>query len=84
MDRHPFNELIPVIENALSDHILTEDERLDILWLCDKLSEEGTFYDQVTTDIQKLHAVLGGIIADGVITEKELRGLSEWLLAHDI
>jgi len=82
-DRHPFNELIPVVENALSDHTLTEDEQLDILWLCEKLSENSNFYNQVTGDIQTLHGILGGIIADGIITEKELRGLSQWLSDHD-
>lgn len=82
-NKHPFNELIPVVEEALADRILTEDEKLDILWLCEKLSSKSTFYDQVTNDIQRLHGILGGILADGVVTEKELKGLSEWLMVHE-
>ena len=82
-NRHPFNELIPVVEEALVDHILTEDEKLDIIWLCDKLSSKGDFYDRVTNDIQRLHGILGGILADGVVTERELKGLSEWLMVHE-
>ena len=81
-NKHPFNELIPVLEEALADRILTEDEKLDILWLCEKLSSKSDFYDQVTNDIQRLHGILGGILADGVVTEKELKGLSEWLMVH--
>lgn len=40
---HPFNELIPVVEEALADRILTEDEKLDILWLSEKLSSKSSF-----------------------------------------
>ncbi len=75
---HPFNELIPVVADAISDYVLTEDEREDIEWLCRRLCTDE-FYDQVTADMQRLHGVAGGIIADGKITEAELRGLSDWL-----
>ncbi len=81
-DRHPFNELLPVVEEALRDGVLTEDEKADILWLCDKLSAEGGFYDQATGDMQRLHGILCGIMADGVVTEDELRQLSIWLDDH--
>lgn len=82
-NRHPFNELIPVVQAAFQDYILTEDGKQDVLWLCQKLTSHTSFYDQVTNDIQKLHGILGGIIADGVITEKELIGLREWLIQHE-
>ena len=39
-NKHPFNELIPVLEEALADRVLTEDEKFDILWLCKKLSSK--------------------------------------------
>ena len=81
-NRHPFTELIPVVEEAVSDGILTDDERQDILWLCEKL-RSTEFFDAITADIQRLHALIAGIMADGVITEAELRGLSEWLAEHD-
>jgi BRCA1 C Terminus (BRCT) domain len=80
--RHPFNELMPVVEEALSDNVLTEDEKQDILWLCRKFRSTG-YYDAVTADIQELHGIVSGIRADGVITEAELEGLSEWLMEHD-
>ena len=81
-DRHPFNELIPVIEHALADRVLTEDEKNDIVWLCQRLVS-NEFYDQITTDLQRLHAVIGGVIADTKISERELRGLSDWISDHD-
>jgi hypothetical protein len=80
--RHPYNELIPVIELAIRDGMLTDDERQDIRWLCERLCS-GDYFDKVTADIQRLHAVVGAIAADGRVTEEELRGLSDWLTEHD-
>jgi hypothetical protein len=77
-DRHPFNELVPVVEQAISDGVLDEEERQDILWLCERL-RSTEFYDATTADLQRLHAVLGGITSDGTISKKELEGLSDWL-----
>lgn len=81
-DRHPYNELHPVVENAISDGALTAEEKQDILWLCEKL-RSTEFFDETTADIQRLHAVLGGIASDGSITEAELKGLSDWLSDHE-
>lgn len=33
--------------------------------------------------MQRLHALVGAIAADGEVTEEELRGLSTWLAEHD-
>jgi len=81
-NRHPLNELMPVVEEAITDGVLTDDERQDILWLCEKL-RSAEYFDATTADIQRLHALMAGITADGVITETELRGLSDWLAEHD-
>jgi hypothetical protein len=81
-DLHPFNELIPVVEEAISDGIFADDERQNILWLCEKL-RSASYFDKTTADIQRLHALMAGIAADGVISETELRGLSTWLSDHD-
>lgn len=81
-EQHPFNELIPVINAALADGVLTEDERADILWLCERLCSTE-YYDHVTADLQRLHAIMGGIVADSHITVEELRALSDWMGEHD-
>lgn len=81
-DRHPFNELVPVIYRAVKDGVLTEEERQDILWLCERLRSQE-YFDTITADLQRLHALVGAIAADGTVTEAELRGLSEWLSEHD-
>jgi len=79
---HPYNEFVPVVESALADGVLTEDEREDITWLCSRLTSQD-FFDQTTAGLQRLHAILGGIIADMQISEEELRGLRSWLEGHN-
>lgn len=79
---HPYNELIPVVEASLQDGTLTQEEHEELIRLCAAL-RSSEFYDRVTVDLQRLHAVLGGIIADTRITERELRGLSDWMEEHE-
>lgn len=81
-NRHPYTELLPVVEQALQDGVLTEEERQDILWLCKRLRSDE-FYDAVTGDMQRLHALLGGIVADGQIDLGEIDGLRHWLDEHE-
>jgi BRCA1 C Terminus (BRCT) domain len=80
--RHPFNELIPVVQAALADGVLTSEERDDITWLCERL-KSTEYFDKTTADLQRLHAIVGGIVADGLISKEELQGLSSWLQDHD-
>lgn len=80
---HPYNEVVPIIEFAVSDGKLSPEEKEDVLWLCKKFTEDSIYYDKVTSDIQILHGILSGIIADGIVTEEELKGLASWLESHD-
>lgn len=81
-ERHPFNELVPAVEAAVSDGLLDPEEREDLEWLCNRL-KSTEFFDLVTADLQQLHAVVGGIAADGTISIEEMRGLSDWLSEHE-
>lgn len=80
-ERHPFNEFIPVITEMLSVGVLDPEAREDIRWLCQRLLSTG-YYDRATADLQRLHAIVASIVADGEITESELRGLAAWLEDH--
>jgi NAD-dependent DNA ligase len=81
-DQHPYNELIPVVQAAVADGVVTQDEHDDIVWLCERLRSTD-YFDLATADLQRLHAILGGIVSDGRIAEDELRGLSAWLRDHE-
>ncbi len=80
--KHPFDELTAAVTSAVSDGVLDDEERQDITWLCERL-RSTEFYDMVTADLQRLHALVGGIAADGEITVDEMRGLSNWLADHE-
>lgn len=80
--KHPYNELIPAIRSAIADGVLDPDEFEDLVWLCRKLTTND-FYDMVTADLQRLHALVGGIASDGTISTEEMRGLSDWLAEHE-
>lgn len=79
---HPFSELVPAVAAAVSDGVLEPEEREDLVWLCQRL-KSTEFYDMVTADLQRLHALVGGIASDGVISTEEMRGLSNWLAEHE-
>lgn len=82
-DRHPFSELIPVIEEAIKDDHIDEDERANILWLCGNFADNSGYYDIVTSSVQFLHGMIHGIMADSDISDREIRALSNWLDAND-
>lgn len=81
-NRHPYSELVPVVQAAVADGVLMQDEHDDIVWLCERL-RSAEYFDQTTADLQRLHAIFGGIVSDGQVTEDELRGLSAWLQNHE-
>jgi hypothetical protein len=81
-NRHPFTELVPAVASAVSDGMLDPEERADLTWLCERL-RSTEFYDMITADLQRLHALVGGIASDGTITSDEIRGLSDWLTEHE-
>jgi hypothetical protein len=79
LSQHPFTELIGPVRAALADGVISSEEQRDILWLCRNLSAGSSFYDDITNDVQILHGILHGILADGVVTDDEAKGLSKWL-----
>lgn len=77
--KHPFNEIVQLLDDALVDGVFTEEERADILWVCNNYSTGSIYYDLLTSDIQRLHGILHGIIADNRIDLKEIQELDNWL-----
>lgn len=80
----PFNELTKAVYKILEDGIIDEEEKLDLLWLCNQLtSESGQYYDVVTCGIQQLHGLMEGALVDGKLEDKEILYISEWIKEHD-
>lgn len=74
-----FKDVIPIIDEALRDYVLTREEVEDILWVCDHYRYPLKYYDSITSNIQRLHGILHGILADNVITDEEIYALQNWL-----
>ena len=82
-DRHPFSELLPVIEASLQDGAIDEEEQKDILWLCSNFTDSSSYYDDITSSIQFLNGMVHGMMADGRLDEAEIHALRVWLDAND-
>lgn len=85
--KFPFSEIIPLIESALEDEVLTEEEIEDILWLCENVVHHdgfNTYYDIVTSSLQQLQGIIHGIMADNVLSEIEINQLFDWMEENEI
>lgn len=82
LGRAPFKELKQKLDEILEDGQIDPEEQEDLLWLCRNLSPESEYYDAVTHDIQQLHGIMHGIMADGRVTLDEAKGLQEWIAEH--
>jgi len=82
-DKKPFDELIPLINHALSDNHLDQEEIDDIVWLCSKFKVGEGYYDLITVGIQMLNGYIHGIMADNVLSVQEVVNLKKWLELHD-
>ena len=82
-DRQPFSEILPVVEQACEDGVVTEDEAKDILWLCNNFVDSSSYYDMVTSSVQFLAGMLHGLLADGELSDREIGTLRSWMDAND-
>jgi hypothetical protein len=80
--RHPFNEVIPLLNAAILDGVFDEEERYDVLWLCERIATGSEYYDEATSDMQRLQGFLAGITSDRKIEPHELRNLQDWIDQH--
>lgn len=83
INRHPFSELIPVINAALEDGVIDAEEREDIIWLCNNFTSDAKYYDVVTSSIQFLTGLIHGVMADGALSDEEILTLRDWLTEND-
>lgn len=62
---------------------LSYEQREDLLWFCLRFKTGNAYYNEITSEVQRLHGLLAGIAADGIITTDELTRLRDWLAAHN-
>lgn len=79
INRNPFKEFMLIIDQAVTDSIPVTETIEDLFWLCQKYESDNYYYNAVTADLQTLHGICHGMLADGVIREKEVINLRKWL-----
>ncbi|MFY3790808.1 BRCT domain-containing protein [Ureibacillus sp. MALMAid1270] len=85
-NKFPFSEIIPMIDLALVDGVITEEEIEDILWLCKNVVHQDGFnmyYNVVTSSLQELQGIIHGVMADNVLTEQEITKMFSWMNDHE-
>lgn len=80
--KHPFNEVVPLLDQAIADGVLSSGGKDDILWLCKRLTA-SEYLDAATADMQRLHSLVAAIGSDGQVSVDELCGLADWLLENE-
>lgn len=82
-NRHPFSEILPIVENACTDGMITGEEAKDILWVCSSFASSGKYYDEITSSIQFLAGMIHGMMADNELGDAEIKALYSWINAND-
>lgn len=77
--RPPFNDVVAKVQAAIENGALDEQERADLLWMCEKATSPNMYYDLAAADMQRLSGLLAGVGADRNVTERELAGIRAWL-----
>jgi NAD-dependent DNA ligase len=54
-----------------------------MLWFCEKVTTDNTYYDLATSDMQRLSGILHGIIADKNIKDDEIYQLQKWITDNE-
>lgn len=80
IDTHPLSMLGLKLKAAVADGVLSLDEREDLLWVCNNYKSGSIYYELITRDIQTLHGILHGILADNRIDLLEIKKLDKWLI----
>lgn len=82
MKKPPLNELVYILEGVCKYNKLNKDDKENIIYICQNFHESNNFYNDNTSDIQVLHGILHGILADETISIDELKLLQSWLFEH--
>lgn len=81
--RHPFSEILPLVEKAMADGKIDEEERQDVLWVCSNFADDSHYYNVIISSIQFLNGLVHGILADNQLSDKEIEALNTWVTCND-
>ena len=79
IQRNPFNEFMEIISQTSLGDIPATELIEDLYWLCQKYEGDNYYYNGLTADLQTLHGICHGVLADGIIEDEEVNRLHDWL-----
>ncbi|WP_341503303.1 BRCT domain-containing protein [Gallaecimonas sp. GXIMD4217] len=70
------------IDNIVSDRVIDDEERSELLYLCTAIAENPVWLDvELGCDEHQVDELVGiacGILADGIVNDQEIRALDRW------
>ncbi|MCW7506124.1 BRCT domain-containing protein [Leptospira paudalimensis] len=78
-----YSEIVSILEFVVKSGKFTDEEKKDLLFICEKFNKSNPAFDLVHNDMQVLHGILHGILADGKITLQEAQSLKKWLYQNE-
>ena len=82
-DEPPFDEVIHQVERVMQGHLLTSASRDELLDWCDLFVAGSSFAKSLRSAAARLHGLLKGIAADGIVEDGEIEMLQEWLYDYE-
>lgn len=82
VNKNPFQEFMIFIKDRIDNTNMTSEDIEDLLYLAQKYENDNIYYNGITSDLQLLQGICYGILADGVINDKEIFELNDWLNKH--
>lgn len=82
-NKQPYSQVIQVLRDAINDKFLSNEESENIIWLCNQYIETNGYFNAITGGIQRLHGIIAGISIDGIINDREVEFLDNWLEEND-
>jgi len=76
-------EISPYFNNILKNEKINEEDKEDLLYICQNYKTESKYYDVITSDIQRLEGIFHGILADNIITDEEIYQLDKWIMDNE-
>ncbi len=80
--KNPFKEFMTLIQSIIHEEIPTREIIEDLWWLTQKYEGDNYYYDALTSDLQILQGLCHGILADGIVNDKEIFELDKWIDNH--
>lgn len=78
-----YREIDLILERALKLGKFDEEDRKDLLYICERYQTPNPLFTSLQRDIQVLHGILHGVLADNQITIEEAQALKQWLFQNE-